>query len=72
MYIIIIILIKRNHQWMSRKKFLWKFDMIRITLDSVKHIKNDLNFTVMSELSTLTAHYEALWMEIHNNIIAIA
>jgi len=29
-------------------------------------IKNDLNFTVMSELSTSTADYEALWIEIHN------
>ena len=30
------------------------------------YIKNDLNFTVISELSTSTADYEALWIEIHN------
>ena len=30
------------------------------------YIKNDLNFTVISEQSTSTADYEALWIEIHN------
>jgi len=31
------------------------------------YIKNDLNFTVISELSTSTADYEALWIEIHKS-----
>ena len=31
------------------------------------YIKNDLNFTVISELSTSTVDYEALWIEIHNS-----
>ena len=31
------------------------------------YIKNELNFTVISELSTSTADYEALWIEIYNS-----
>ena len=31
------------------------------------YIKNELNFTIISELSTSTADYEALWIEIYNS-----